>query len=333
MAKHKCTLPLLLTLIFASAQVGLAENDIQKACSEAIALLEAGKDLNGQPLDGKPAPADPAPANPTPPASPAKSGTLSQDQALAFFKACTIGTVGTRGLADNHARDMKAESGGTCYEACGGDYKKNRCQCSYTSLTDVQRQTVLGAMKLANDMRKWGEGRTGSEAHCASSAIVVTGGTEVGHTQGAEGKDHFSGYKLDFGMKQPPNKDCLSPYLYDTWEFVGFRRASHRGGNLEIKQISDGTITIAKDRDDKSTNIQGICQAGNAIKYLPANGGTAVTIRLEWTDGIKVEAKGANAVLETAPPHWDITFLSSDVSPTGNKSPIDLPLQACKQVK
>lgn len=153
-------------------------------------------------------------------------------------------------------------------------------------------------MKLANDMRKWGESQEGSNADCARSAIVVTGGTEVGHKKNTEGKDHFSGYKLDFGMKQPPNSRCLPSYLYDSWEFVGFRRVSYRGGDLKIEQISYGTVTIAKDRDNNSTNIQGICQAGAAIKYLPASGEAAVTIRLEWTDGIKLEAKGANAVLE-----------------------------------
>ena len=252
------------------------------------------------------------------------------------MNACAItvtSSVGEKGLADNHCRDYKLNGvGNTCIATCKGDYgiKGVACVCKCTSMTDVRRDTVLGVMQLSNNVREW---HAEEDNQCANSGLVVNGGTEVGHSR-LNDQGHFAGYKLDFGTSYPENS-CLTEYLYENWEFVGFRRNSSNGGNLKLNEISDGTITVGKERDNQPAQIKGICEAGKSTKYLPAGGGNAVTIHLGNHDGIQLDAKGANAVLEkpSSGTHWDITFLSSDVSPTGNKSSIDLPLQACNQVK
>lgn len=276
-------------------------NSPQDACAQAISNLEGGKDVDGQDL--------------------AQGDKLGHSTSIAFLKACNIKVDSTKGpdyVKDNH-----------CSSVCTA----TKCPC--TSMADARKNTVLGAMKLATAVREWhsesseGENEAGRDPSCATKELVMTGGTELGHsTKGTQ--THYNGYKLDFGLKTPANK-CISSYLYSKWEFDGFRISK---GDVLINQISDGTVTVKKEKDETETKIKGFCLNGSVLKYLPASGGDSVTYAtLDKHDGVRMVAGDADAVLEQKPQHWDITFRGPSINPSGRSNPISPKIESCGKTK
>eukprot|EP01006_Ploeotia_vitrea_P060040 TRINITY_DN75201_c0_g1_i1.p1 TRINITY_DN75201_c0_g1~~TRINITY_DN75201_c0_g1_i1.p1 ORF type:complete len:502 (+),score=22.73 TRINITY_DN75201_c0_g1_i1:83-1588(+) len=112
------------------------------------------------------------------------------------------GTCNTR-LSHQEAVAHLAKQGITL-SSSGGCADRNKKTC--TSLDSIRRGTIEGATYL--------------HSLCSGCDLVVTGGTEVGHTQG--NKSHYNGYKLDF--RDTPS---LRNFLKESFQKVSGKKTAY----------------------------------------------------------------------------------------------------------
>lgn len=134
-------------------------------------------------------------------------------------------TAGSAGATDHRMSDADARqvlvSNGYQVWSSGNCSAKNNPNC--TSFQDIWRHTVDGAVAL----RKYS----------GCGGLVITGGTEVGHSGSGRGS-HVDGWKIDYRLN-----DCLEGYVRRNFAYVG-----DVGWGLQWKSPSGNIYTKERQR-------------------------------------------------------------------------------------
>lgn len=125
-----------------------------------------------------------------------------------------------------HAEALsRLRSAGIGISSSGNCSDRNNRSC--TSLEQIRSETIDGIMTL----------KRASSSYCS---IIVTGGTETGHSSGIY--SHWNGYKIDIKINS-----CVSNYITQNFKYIGTRSDGARqyrsaAGNIYAKESNHWDI-------------------------------------------------------------------------------------------
>ncbi len=155
-------------------------------------------------------------------------GIAAVGTAAAAF-AQTGGAAGADGAqrqpSQAEATEARLNSNGIALQSSGNCRDRNNRRC--TSVEGIRQETVDGLLAFRN---------------AVAVELVMTGGTEVGHSAGAN--SHYNGYKVDISLDPVVNRYIENNFTYiGTRVSDGARQYRDANGNIYAREVNHWDIT------------------------------------------------------------------------------------------